>query len=165
EGVTGAASCRHLFAVLGIVPLRLALPLIAGLVASGALPVRSETTLRIYAQSYTPEVSTGDNPHPLHQFTRLARRFEALHPGVRVVFLRNPVGEYRTWMRTQLLGGTAPDIMWAHSTWTNEDARNGWFVNLDPYLARPNPYVPKGGPGSRRWRDLFYEDATNAKRG
>src|SRR5258707_13401652 len=75
----------------------------------------AETTLRVFAQSYTPEISTGDNPRPLHQFTLLARRFEALHPGVRVEFLKNPVGEYRTWMITQLRGGTAPDIMWAHS--------------------------------------------------
>src|SRR4051794_23816306 len=136
--------------------LRAVLILIAGLIPFAVLPVRAETTLRIYAQSYTPEISTGDNPRPLHEFTRLARRFEALHPGVRILFLKNPVGEYRTWMRTQLLGGTAPDILWAHSTWTNEDARNGWFVNLDPYLAQPTPYVPRGQLGSRRWGDLFY---------
>src|SRR5690242_7938219 len=81
---------------------------IAWLSAVAALPARAETTLRIYAQAYTPEISTGDNPHPLHEFTHIARRFEALHPGVHIVFLKNPVGEYRTWMITQLRGGTAP---------------------------------------------------------
>src|SRR6266496_1213238 len=40
-------------------------------------PASAATTLRVYAQAYTPEVSTGDNPKPLHAFTRLARRFEA----------------------------------------------------------------------------------------
>lgn len=72
-------------------------------------PASAVTSLRVYAQAYTPEVSTGDNPKPLHAFTQMARRFEALHPGVRVEFLKNPVGEYRTWMITQLRGGTAPD--------------------------------------------------------
>src|SRR5437870_13450940 len=85
--------------------------LLLGLTIPVARPARAETTLRVYAQAYTPEIATGDNPHPLHEFTRIARRFEALHPGVRVVFLKNPVGEYRTWMITQLRGGTAPDIM------------------------------------------------------
>jgi raffinose/stachyose/melibiose transport system permease protein len=128
-------------------------------------PTSAATTLRVYAQAYTPEVSTGDNPKPLHAFTQLARRFEALHPGVRVEFLKNPVGEYRTWMITQLRGGTAPDIMWAHSSWTNEDARYGWFLNLDPYLDQSNPYVAPGQRGAVHWRDAFYPDATNAKRG
>ncbi len=125
---------------------------------------RAETVLTVFAQAYTPEISTGDNPKPLHEMTRLAHAFERLHPGVRVRFLKNPVGDYRTWMRTQLQGGMAPDIMWAHSTWCNEDAKYGWFVNLDPYLAQPNPYCAPGQRGAKRWRDLFYVDATNAKR-
>jgi len=116
--------------------------------------------LTIFAQAYTPEITTGDNPRPLHQFTLLARRFERLHPGLRVTFIKNPVGDFRTWMITQLKGGTAPDIMWTHSGWANQDAQYGWFVRLDPYLAQPNPYVP----GNKRWFDLFYADATNAKR-
>ena len=99
---------------------------------------RAETVLTVYAQQYTPETTTGDNPHRLHEFTRLARGFEARHPGVAVRFLKNPVGEYRTWMRTQLQGGMAPDIIWAHADWTNEDAKYGWFENLDPWLAQPN---------------------------
>jgi raffinose/stachyose/melibiose transport system permease protein len=124
----------------------------------------ADTVLRVFAQAYTPEINTGDNPKPLHEFTRLAREFEKLHPGVRVEFLKNPVGEYRTWMRTQLQGGTAPEIMWAHTVWCNEDAKYGWFVALDPYLNKPNPYVKPGALGSKRWVDLFYPDQTNAKR-
>ena len=133
-----------------------------------ASPAGAETVLTVYAQQYTPETKTGDNPHRLHEFTRLARAFEALHPGVRVRFLKNPVGEYRTWMRTQLQGGMAPDIIWAHADWTNEDARYGWFKNLDPYLEQPNPYVPPdwrgGGQRPRRWIDLFYKSATDQRR-
>lgn len=129
-----------------------------------ASPIQAETVLTVFAQAYTPEISTGDNPKPLHEMTRLAKEFERLHPGVRIRFIKNPVGEYRTWMRTQLQGGLAPDVMWAHSTWCNDDAKYGWFVNLDPYLNKPNPYCAPGTRGTKRWGDLFYPDATNAKR-
>ncbi|MCX6378799.1 MAG: extracellular solute-binding protein [Armatimonadetes bacterium] len=138
--------------------------LIALFFALCAAPLHAETVLTVFAQGYTPEVSTGDNPKPLHEMTRLAREFERLHPGVRIRFIKNPVGEYRTWMRTQLQGGLAPDVMWAHSTWCNDDAKYGWFVNLDPYLAKPNPYCAPEARGAKRWGDLFYADATNAKR-
>lgn len=116
--------------------------------------------LTIFAQAYTPEITTGDNPPSINSPSWLARRFERLHPGVKVSFIKNPLGDFRTWMITQLKGGAAPDIMWTHSTWANQDAQYGWFVRLDPYLSQPNPYVP----GNKRWFDLFYADATNAKR-
>jgi len=37
--------------------------------------------LTIFAQAYTPEIATGDNPRPLPQFTYLARRYERLPSG------------------------------------------------------------------------------------
>lgn len=144
------------------------LPVLA--VAAALLPGRpaaaqqQELVLTVFAQAYTPELKTGDNPRPLHEFTRLAREFEQLHPGVRIQFIKNPVGDFRTWMRTQLQGGMAPDVMWTHSDYANEDAKYGWFQELDPYLEQPNPYVKPGLPGSVRWVDQFYRDATNAKR-
>ena len=144
-------------------PLRWLWLLLLTLLGGGA-PARADQVLTVYAQAYTPEVTSGDNPSRLHEFTRLAEGFERLHPGVRVQFLKNPVGDYRTWMRTQLKGGMAPDIMWAHADWCNEDARYGWFVALDPYLARPNPYVAAGTRGAKQWLDEFYPDATNARR-
>ncbi len=130
----------------------------------GPRAASADTVLRFFAQAYTPEITTGDNPRPLKEFTRLAREFERLHPGVKIEFTKSPVGDFRTWMRTQLQGGMAPDVMWSHSTFTNEDARYGWFVNLDPFLEQPNPYCPPGSQGNKRWRDQFYPEATNAKR-
>jgi ABC-type sugar transport system permease subunit/ABC-type glycerol-3-phosphate transport system substrate-binding protein len=151
-----ALPARGLPALLLVIAVALGFP---------ARTVRAEdTTLTVFAQAYTPEIKTGDNPKPLHEFTRIGEAFEKLHPGVKVKFIKSPVGDFRTWMRTQLQGGMAPDIMWTHSTYANEDAKYGWFENLDPYLAQPNPYVPKGQRGSVRWLDAFYPDATNAKR-
>ena len=76
----------------------------------------AETVLTVFAQAYTPGISTGDNPKPLQEMTRLAQAFERLHPGVRVRFVKNPVGEYRTWMRTQ--GSSIDDPLFpSHGTY------------------------------------------------
>ena len=127
----------------------------------GISHAQDETTeLTVYAQAYTPGITTGDNPKPLQEFFRLARAFERLHPSVKVRFINNPYGDYRTWMITQCKGETAPDVIWAHADWCNEDAKYGWFVNLDPFLAKPNPYARI----KRRWVDWLYADATNTRR-
>lgn len=120
----------------------------------------AETVITVFAQAYTPDIVTGDNPRPLVEFSRLAREWEKLNPGVKVRFIRQPVGDYRVWMITQLKGGTAPDIMWAQAQYANEDKKYGWFIELDPYLAKPNKYTRTTKP----WIDYFYEDATNARR-
>jgi raffinose/stachyose/melibiose transport system permease protein len=123
-------------------------------------PAGAATELTVYAQAYTPGITTGDNPKPLQEFSRLAREFEKGHPGVTVRFIKQPYGDYRTWLITQCKGETAPDIVWAHATWCNQDAKYGWFVDLDPYLAQPNPYAPDRRP----WGKWFYTDATDARR-
>lgn len=120
----------------------------------------AERTLTVFAQAYTPDIVTGDNPLPLRQFSRLAREWEKMHPGVKVRFINQPPGDYRVWMITQLKGGTAPDVMWTQADWANEDQKYGWFIQLDPYLNRRNPYTSSSKP----WIDHFYEDATNARR-
>ncbi|MBI5095072.1 MAG: extracellular solute-binding protein [Candidatus Hydrogenedentes bacterium] len=114
----------------------------------------AETTeIVFFAAGYTPEINTGDNPNRLHEFTRIANEWESLHPGVKVVFVKQPVGDYLTWLLTQVKGGMGPDILWAEGNWCNDYAKNNWFVRLNTYLEAPNPYVP----GNQRWRDLFYE--------
>jgi raffinose/stachyose/melibiose transport system permease protein len=128
---------------------------------SGSVYAQDRTVeLTVYAQAYTPGITTGDNPKPLTEFARLGREFEKLHPGVKVRFIKNPYGDYRTWLITQCKGETAPDIIWAHADWCNQDAKYGWFVNLDPFLAAPNPHAPD----QRKWVDWFYADATNTRR-
>lgn len=119
-----------------------------------------EVVITFFAQNYTPDIVSGDNQKPLHQFARIAKEWEKLHPGVKIKFIRQPVGDYRTWMITQLKGGMAPDIMWAQGDWCNEDAKYGFFAQLDPYLNKPNRYIP----GNKRWLDIFYQGATNTKR-
>ncbi len=65
------------------------------------------------------------------------------------------------WLKTQLLGGIAPEIIHQNAEIAWPDTDKGWFVPLDEYLERPNPYAP----GNRRWIDLFSNQAlVGAKR-
>lgn len=119
-----------------------------------------ETEITFAAHIYTPGIVTGDIPKPLTELRRIVTEWEKMLSGVKVKFIKQPVGDYRTWVLTQLKGNVAPDIMNVQSEWCNENRQYGWFLPLDKYLNKPNKYVP----GNKRWIDLFYRDATNARR-
>ncbi len=64
-------------------------------------------------------------------------------------------------LKTQLVGGIAPEIIHLNAETAWPDVAKGWYVPLDEYLAQPNPYVP----GNQAWIDLFKNQALlNAKR-
>jgi ABC-type glycerol-3-phosphate transport system substrate-binding protein len=79
---------------------------------------------------------------------------------VDIQFVGNVVGDYDIWLTTQMIAERAPDIVWQHADVLWEQSRKGWWVDLDPYLERPNRYVP----GNRRWLDLLNEEPTEARR-
>jgi len=120
--------------------------------------------IRVMAGVYRP----GDRPmgvgERIRQFRLVADEYETLHPDVTIDFITEaviPGGAHGEWIRTQLVGGTAPDIinMNTESVWP--DIEKGWWVPLDEFLERPNPYVQ----GNRRWMDIFaYQPLTQAKR-
>lgn len=73
----------------------------------------------------------------------MARRYRELHPGVYVVQDAIPEGVYGQWVSTQLLGGTAPDIvqvgaMLPWNIWLSY--YNRYFIPLTRDVNRPNPY-------------------------
>ncbi len=81
----------------------------------------------------------------------VARRYEALHPGVKVEVLIVPQN-FETWIRTRFAAGgdQLPDIY--NANYTVGYDRMGKLVNLMPYLQSVNPYTGK------RWWDMFYTD-------
>jgi raffinose/stachyose/melibiose transport system substrate-binding protein len=123
--------------------------------------------LEVMPGSYRP----GDQPlgvgDRLRALRLIADDYEAQHPDVSIEFLfQVNVGgsssEGET-MRTQQLGGVAPEIVNINTeaTWPDIEQNKGWWVAFDPYLEQPNPYVP----GNRAWIDLFQNQAiTQAKR-
>ena len=126
-------------------------------------------SIRIYGQAYNPSrsmVKTPNNPIPIHMLQVVIDEYQAMHPKVHVGIVQQPlsVTDTRVWEITQLTGDIAPDIVWAHSFWTNQDLGKGWWVPLDPYLAGPNHYIPAGHPGHDRWIDEFFPATTEVKR-
>ncbi|MFH1738687.1 MAG: ABC transporter substrate-binding protein [bacterium] len=130
--------------------------------ATGKSP-QDETVLTIMAQFYTPGTRPLGVGKPLEGLRKVADDWENLHPGVRVQFALPPTigagdGE---WIKTQLVGGIAPDIVSINVEVVWEDIDKGWWLNLEPYMAEPNPYVP----GNKQWWDLFANlPLTKAKR-
>lgn len=73
----------------------------------------------------------------------MARRYRELHPGVYVVQDAIPESVYGQWVSTQLLGGTAPDIiqvgaMLPWNIWLSY--YNRYFIPLSREVNWPNPY-------------------------
>jgi raffinose/stachyose/melibiose transport system substrate-binding protein len=126
-------------------------------VAPGAAVIRVD--LNIYTPGTIPQ-GIGD---PVKMADTLAEEWEAARGGPRVKYqqLVNTGTSEGEWLKTQLLGGMAPEIisMNAEAAWPDVD--KGWFVPLDPFLSRPNPYVA----GNEHWIDLFANQAlAGAKR-
>jgi ABC-type glycerol-3-phosphate transport system substrate-binding protein len=71
-----------------------------------------------------------------------AAEYEQLHPNVRITQEAIPESTYGQWMSTQLMGGTAPDIVQAGMVegplMTAFFIR--YFLPLSSYVSRPNPY-------------------------
>ena len=73
----------------------------------------------------------------------MAREYRQTHPNVVVVQDAIPEGTYGQWVSTQLMGGTAPDIMQAGgmlpgNIWLSYF--NRYFLPLSRYANAPNPY-------------------------
>jgi len=126
--------------------------------AAGAAKAAKE--IQFDAGGYTPSQYIGRNlqeGEPERKaFDLVVNAYREAHSDVKITFLPTPMGDRRETMITQLTGGTAPDIMWTQPDWVNEDLGKEWWLNLDPYMELPNPYVKGDNPGSGRWHDEFY---------
>lgn len=119
-----------------------------------------ETTIKIYIRNYIPGSIPEEVGEPLKMARVVADEYEALHPGVKIEFVEVP-GDTRAWTITQQLGEIAPELIWQQAEYTWEDVGKEWWVNLDPYLEKPNPYVE----GNKRWIDIFISaERFNARR-
>jgi ABC-type glycerol-3-phosphate transport system substrate-binding protein len=87
------------------------------------------------------------------------KRYEELHPRVRVVQLQIPGGTiYRMWMRANLSGGTGPDLMeWGSWLDGQKDVPARYFAPLTSELAQPNPYNAGTSQEKIPWQDTFHD--------
>jgi len=76
--------------------------------------------------------------------SKLAAEYQKLHPNVRIVQDAIPISVYPTWLTTNLLGGTAPDMVEVPRYHMPDDIilsfHNRYFLPITPYITRPNPY-------------------------
>jgi raffinose/stachyose/melibiose transport system substrate-binding protein len=93
---------------------------------------------------------------PREAFTAMIKRYEELNPNVRVEQVAVPGSVYNQWLRTQLIGGTASDIIefGRHMQGMN-DVPPRFFAPITEYVERPNPYNRGTTLEGVRWRDTF----------
>ena len=113
--------------------------------------------IEFYAQNYTP-TSTQANPDPkapkYEAMAVLATEWMALHPGIKFTFFQAPAGiDYTgSWLNTQLIGGTGPDMFWIWLGTLNQYADEGKVLPLNDYLELPNKYTPDD---KTAWKNTF----------
>jgi multiple sugar transport system substrate-binding protein/raffinose/stachyose/melibiose transport system substrate-binding protein len=86
-------------------------------------------------------------------FDEAARAWEALHPDVRVEQVAVPIRIWPAWVRTQLVGGTAPDILGLNTL--NEEFINRYFLPLTDAVAEANPWNAGTSLEGIPWRETF----------
>jgi len=72
----------------------------------------------------------------------LAREYEKLHPNVRIVQDAIPESTWKQWVSTQLMGGTAPDLLEIGNMEANlvTTFYLRYFLPLTQWIGQPNPY-------------------------
>jgi len=86
---------------------------------------------------------------------QLARDYERSHPGVRIEQIAVPLRGWRAWLNAQLVGGTAPDLVYLFALQTEMYPR--YFQPLTGAVTLPNPYN-RGSPlEDVPWRDTFID--------
>ncbi len=89
--------------------------------------------------------SAGFNTEPKLEFAnKLLLMYAEKNPNVKIEFDSMAGQDYQTWLQTQLVGGTAPDIYNCWTSWAKEYVKDGAAIDLVPYLEKENKYNPGG---------------------
>jgi raffinose/stachyose/melibiose transport system substrate-binding protein len=91
-------------------------------------------------------------------FDRAVRAYEALHPDVKIEQMAIPDRIYKNWLKTQLIGGTAPQIVQiGGSAGVTDETLAREFLPLGSYLEDPNPYNAGTDLAQIPWRETFLD--------
>ena len=98
------------------------------------------------------------DPRVKEAFQDLARRYQRVHPEVRVEIQSIPLRAYEQWVTTQLMGGTAPDLVQMLQTVSSwEILAQHYLVPLTPSISSPNPYNLDNDLAGQSWRDTYID--------
>ena len=96
---------------------------------------------------YLPGIVPENTTTPIEGIARVGKAFEKLYPDTRIEFIGVP-GDVREWLVTQLSSGQAPDVIQINVEDVWQDVHKDWYLPLDEYLERPNPFIAAGQPGT-----------------
>ena len=95
-------------------------------------------------------------------FAEAIRRYEIENPHVHIEQIVVPIRSYRAWVRTQLVGGTAPDITGILGL--DSQALTRYFLPLNDVILAPNPYHVGTHLDGEPWRDTFIDGLDSIRR-
>lgn len=79
--------------------------------------------------------------------------YKEYQPNITVEYEYIANDQYQTWLQTQLMGGTAPDLFLVRHAWGQQYLRDGTVVDLTDYLNNEiNPYN-----GNQNWMSTLQE--------
>ncbi len=131
--------------------------------APGSAPGSTIRPIKVDLNVYTPGTIPSGIGKPVEQADHLAHEWEELHPGKKILYQQvvSTGGGEGEWLKTQLIGGIAPEIIHQNAEIAWQDVDKGWYIPLDEYMEKPNPYIP----GNQRWIESFKnQDLVNAKK-
>jgi len=99
-------------------------------------------------------------------FAAVMRRYEELHPNVKVEQLIIPgLKVYPQWMRSNLAGDNGPDILeWGSWVEGGKDIPARYFEPLTAELAKPNPYDRGTSQEKLSWENTFHDQMIAPRR-
>lgn len=104
--------------------------------------------------------ATADNPEVIQASKYIAEAYER-ETGTKIEFatsygrtISSTIEQTSEWYQHQMQTGNCPMIGFTSLNYFQD---RDYYVVLDEYLEKPNPYVKAGQPGSVHWKDMFYD--------
>ena len=104
--------------------------------------------------SYNSSISmvpSAANPYPYNTLEVLAGEYMELHPDVKIKIRSSSYEGSRESLIPLLSQRQAPDIIYQNGTVANDDMGKNYYVMLNEYFEKPNPYVE----GNTHWKDIY----------
>ncbi len=145
------------------------------ILAALALLAAAYAVSALYVLHHAPAKATGGHPPVVIRFVHwqlesgmreafdlVARRYMALHPGIRVEQYAVPGNVYPQWLSTQLIGDDVPDLISFNSTDQSQIALlPRHFQPITRWLDEPNPYNAGTKLAGLPWRLTFIDGGRN----
>ena len=99
------------------------------------------------------------NDERIHKaFQKLADEYKAIHPEVDIKIQSIPLRAYEQWVTTQLMGGTAPDLIQILKTSQNwAILAQQYLESLTPHVINENPYNSGTDLEEVSWRSTYID--------